>query len=60
MSLENKKPDIIEYEALDILEESARKRGRWVYNILKIIIGVLLYKVLFAAVPYFKSFIKDF
>ncbi len=53
MNRENKIFDAIEYESLDVLEEVPHKsRGRWVYHVLKIAIGVLLYKVIFAAVPY--------
>ena len=60
MSRENKKFKTIEYESLGALEEGSKNRGRWVNHILKIVMGVLLYKVIFAAIPYLKNFIKDF
>jgi hypothetical protein len=60
MSRENQKPETIERQPLDAIEEDTHSRGRWVYHILKVVIGVLLYKVLFAAAPYLKNFIKNF
>mgnify|MGYP006447717683 FL=1 len=55
MSRENKKFKTIEYESLGALEEGSKNRGRWVNHILKIVMGVLLYKVIFAAIPYLKA-----
>jgi len=60
MSRETKKLETIELESVDAFEESSHSRGRWVYHILKVVIGVLLYKVLFAAMPYLKNIIKGF
>lgn len=61
MNPENKKTDAVEHEPIEGLEGGFQNdRGRWVYHILKIIIGILLYKFLFAAAPYLKDFIKNF
>jgi hypothetical protein len=59
-SRENKEPNAIEYEPSNKSEDGYRfNRGRWVRHILKIIIGVLLYKILSDGAPYLKSFIKN-
>ncbi len=60
MNRRDKKIDAIEYdEPIDVLEEVAPgARGRWVYHILKVAIGILLYKVLFAAAPHLKSLLS--
>ncbi|GEM_PF-3344711 len=56
----NKESNVIKYGLSDKPEEGYRfNRGRWIHPILKIIIGVLLYKVFSDGAPYLKTFIKN-